>query len=199
MASEGASSGRHALVLAGGEGKRFGGGKLLADWHGEPLVFAAIRTALRAQVETVVLVTGAQHKALAHLAAGMHEARLVVVQAPDWARGMSASLIAGIAALPDDAFAVAMLLGDMPSIPEGLVDRVLDEVEKGAVAAVVTSPLGPAHPAAFSRATFETLAGLEGDRGARGVLAAFGDAVAQIACDDPGVVFDVDRLADLQP
>ncbi len=199
MAGEAASTGRHALVLAGGAGSRFGGGKMLAAWHGEPLVLAAIRTALSAQVETVFLVTGAEQEALAGVAAGMHEARLVVVQAHDWARGMSASLIAGIAALPGDAFAVAVLLGDMPLIPEGLVDRVLDEVGKGAVAAVVTSPLGPAHPAAFSRATFETLAGLKGDRGARGVLAAFDDAVAQIASDDPGVVFDVDRLADLQP
>jgi molybdenum cofactor cytidylyltransferase len=198
MVGEGASKGRHALVLAGGAGSRFGGGKMLAEWRGEPLILAAIRKALKAHVETVILVTGSEHEALARLAAGLHEARLVVVQAHAWAGGISASLIAGIAALPDDARAVVVLLGDMPLIPEGLVDRVLDAVEQGALAAVVTSPLGPAHPAAFSRATFEILARLEGDRGARGVLAAFGDAAAQIASDDPGVVFDVDRPADLQ-
>ncbi len=199
MAGEGASTGRHALVLAGGVGSRFGGGKMLADWHGEPLVMAAIRTALKARVETVVVVTGAGHEALVRVAAEVDDARLVVVEAHDWARGMSASLIAGIAALPDHAEAVAVLLGDMPLIPDGLVDRVLEAVEQGAVAAVVTSPLGPAHPAAFSRATFEALSRLDGDRGARGVLVALGDAVMQIASDDPGVVFDVDRPGDLQP
>ncbi len=199
MADEGVSNGRHALVLAGGAGRRFGGGKMLADWHGESLVLAAIRTALSAQVETVVLVTGAQHEALAQMAADLQETRLVVVQSRDWARGMSASLINGIAALPEDAQAVVVMLGDMPLIPQGLVDRLLDAIGQGAVAAVVTSAAGPAHPVAFSRATFEALSRLEGDRGGRAVLAALGDAVVQILSDDPGVVFDVDRPGDLRP
>lgn len=53
------TAGRHAVVLAAGAASRFGGGKLTAHWRGEPLIRWAVRAALAARVESVVLVVGA--------------------------------------------------------------------------------------------------------------------------------------------
>jgi molybdenum cofactor cytidylyltransferase len=49
----------------------------------------------------------------------------------------------------------------------------------------------------FSAALFPQLLALSGDEGARQVLKSLGDRLTLIDTDDPGVLFDVDRPADL--
>jgi molybdenum cofactor cytidylyltransferase len=193
----GAEAGRHALVLAAGAGSRFGGGKLVADWRGAPLVLAAVTTALAASVERITVVTGSDATAVSAAVDALEDPRLSIVYAERWADGLSASIRAGIDSLPHGAKAVVVFLADMPSVPAALADELLDAVLEGAPAAVVVSPHGPAHPAAFAASLFDALRKLDGDRGARGLLGALGPEVARISCDDPGVVFDVDRRSDL--
>lgn len=190
-------AGRNAIVLAAGAGRRFGGSKLTATWRGEPLIVAAVRTALASNVERVMVVTGADAEAVAAALTPLGDPRVRFITAPDWDEGMAASLRTGIAALPVHTQAVVVFLGDMPLIPPALADRLLDAVMGGAPAAVVRSPLGPAHPVAFSATLFPELLSLRGDRGARSVLETIGDAVAMVDSDDAGVVFDVDRPDDL--
>jgi molybdenum cofactor cytidylyltransferase len=189
---------RHAIVLAAGAGRRFGGGKLLAPWQGEPLVLAAVRTALAAPVGRVTVVLGAGKEAVAEALSALPSARLKLVEAEHWRDGLSASLRAGIDSLPAEAESVVVFLGDMPAIPLDLAGELLDAIEAGAPAAVVVSPRGPAHPAAFARSQFDSLRELSGDRGARVLLEALGAAVARIKSDDPGVVFDIDLPADIE-
>jgi CTP:molybdopterin cytidylyltransferase MocA len=95
-------AGRHALVLAAGAGRRFGGNKLSALWGGEPLVLAALRSALAARVERVTVVTGAQAPALDPVLSTIDDPRLRRVVALDWNEGLAASLRAGVASLPGD-------------------------------------------------------------------------------------------------
>ena len=123
--------------------------------------------------------------------------RLQRVVAQDCHEGLAASLRAGVASLPSNAQGAVIFLGDMPLIPEGLADHLLDAVAGGAPAARVRSPEGPAHPVAFAAAVFPDLVALEGDRGARSVVDGLGDAVASIDSDDAGVRFDIDLPSDL--
>ncbi|QYF87384.1 NTP transferase domain-containing protein [Brevundimonas sp. PAMC22021] len=190
-------TGRHAVVLAAGAGRRFGGGKLLADWRGEPLVLAAVRSALAARVDEVVLVVGADAAAVTAAADTAGDPRLRIVPASDWAQGLGASLAAGVRSLPPDAEKMVVFLGDMPAIPEGLADQLLDALDGPHVAARTVSPHGPAHPVAFARDVFDALGELTEDQGAKSLLAALGPRVASVFTDDPGVVFDVDRPEDL--
>lgn len=189
-------SGRQAIVLAAGAGLRFGGDKLTALWRGRPLIMAAVRTALAAGVDKVTVVTGADD-GIAGALAPLGGARLRLISAPDWNEGLAASLRAGVRALPSPTLATVVFLGDMPLVPAFLADQLLDAVIGGAPAAVVRSPHGPAHPVAFSAGLFPELLGLRGDRGARSVLQALGDAVVAIDCEDAGAVYDVDRPEDL--
>lgn len=192
------STGRHAIVLAAGAGRRFGGGKLTADWRGEPLIRAAVRTALTAGVDQVIVVTGADADQVANALSSLDNPRLAIVPSVGWAEGMAASLRTGIAALPESAEAVVVFLGDMPLIPPALADELLDAVMDGAPAATVRSVHGPAHPVAFSAGVLPQLMNLQGDRGARSVLEDLGEAVVNIDSNDPGVVVDVDQAGDLE-
>ncbi len=188
---------RHAVVLAAGAGRRFGGGKLLASWRGEPLVRWSVRSALSARVETVTVVLGSDAGQVEAALAGITDARLKIAVADDWADGMSASLCAGLAAVPRDATSICVLLADMPAIPIGMIDALLDQIDNGVPAARPLHPEGPAHPVAFSATLLPRLASLQGDQGARAMLQALGDQVVFLPTSDPGVVFDIDRPADL--
>lgn len=187
---------RHALVLAGGAGRRFGGGKLLADWRGRPLVVWSVGIALAAPVDEVVIVVGCRSAEVRAALIQMSDPRLRIVEAQDWDDGLSASLRAGLAALPNDAQSVAVFLGDMPSVDPASVVPLFEAVEGGAAAALLNHATGPAHPIVFGRAVFPELASLRGDRGARGLIARRTD-VAVFHTDDPGSVFDIDLTADL--
>lgn len=189
---------RHALVLAGGAGQRFGGAKLLADWRGRPLVVWSVQTALAAPVDGVVVVVGCRASEVRAALDDLADPRLRLVEAPDWDDGLSASLRAGVTALPPKAASLAVFLGDMPLVDPSSAAPLFDAVEAGAVAARLDHADGPAHPIVFGRAFFPDLLGIRGDRGARSLLAGRADVAVFNTADD-GAVFDVDRPEDLDP
>jgi CTP:molybdopterin cytidylyltransferase MocA/xanthine/CO dehydrogenase XdhC/CoxF family maturation factor len=191
------------LVLAAGCGSRWGGGKLLADWRGAPLLHGALRAAFAAPVRSVFVVVGAGGEAVAasaraFAAAAGEAARLRIVEAPDWADGMSASIRRGVEALPADADGLLLFLGDMPAVPQAVLQPLADALAAAAPAAAPVHGDRRGHPVALSRALLPRLQALEGDRGAAAILAALGEALALIETADPGVCLDIDEPADLE-
>lgn len=187
---------RHALVLAGGAGRRFGGGKLLADWRGRPLIVWSVETALAAAVDDVAVVVGCRADEVRAALGNRTEPKLRLVEATDWEDGLSASLRAGVAALPHSAGSLAIFLGDMPLVDPTSATPLFEAVEAGAVAARLDHANGPAHPVVFGRTLFADLLQTVGDRGARALLAGRGD-VAVFETTDDRAIFDVDRPEDL--
>lgn len=191
-----------AIVLAAGAGSRFGGGKLLAPWRGQPLVAGAIRAALATPSDPVLVVTGTDAAAVGdacRAAAGRlgGGARVRLVHAPDHAEGMGASLRAGIAALPGNLRGVFVFLGDMPEIPAEVYTPLVVALEAGAPAAAPFHEGRRGHPVLFSAELLPDLARASGDAGAREVLAALGGRLARVETASTGILFDVDRPADL--
>ena len=191
-----------AIVLAAGFGARFGGGKLTAPWHGRMLIEGALAAAIAAPVMTVTVVWGADAAVPAAARAyfeGRGEAmRLKLVHAEHHARGLSASLKAGIASLPADCAGVFVFLGDMPRVPPGVLEPLAEALAAGALAAAPVFDAQRGHPVLFSRALFCDLLQLEGDKGAGSLLAALDPAqLALVPAPDDGVLYDVDLRTDL--
>lgn len=187
-------SGLHALVLAAGAGSRFGGGKLMTPWRGRVLIDGALDSALAAPVDSARVVVGADPAVAEHV---MKREGVLAVQAADHALGLSASLKAGLAALPPDATGVLIFLGDMPLVPQGVLQSLAQALADGAAAAVPVWQGRQGHPAAISSRLFAQIMSLGGDRGARAVLDSLGDALVLIEAPDGGVLLDVDRPEDL--
>ncbi len=191
-----------AVVLAGGTGARFGGGKLLAPYMAGVLLDGALAAALAAPAQSVTVVTGANEAAVVaaavHLAdrVGQHE-RLRFVHAADHAQGMAHTLRMGIASLPADCAGAFVFLGDMPRIPREVLAPLAQAVQAGAPAAVPVFQGRQGNPALISARLFPAVLALSGDTGARGVLDSLGGSLARIEAPDDGVLFDVDRPADL--
>lgn len=182
------------LLLAAGEGRRFGGIKQLAEIDGQPMLRRVTLTALGTGLP-VLVVLGAHADAVSVALAGLP---VSLIRHTAWHEGMGSSLAAGMAQLQarfPDASAVMVLLGDQPLVDTVALDRLLarHRVAPGhIIATAVDDAIGP--PALFPRDCFEALAACRGDRGARAVLAA---EAARVERQSDRQSLDVDTRDDL--
>jgi molybdenum cofactor cytidylyltransferase len=192
-----------AIVLAGGAGARFGGGKLTHPWRGGALIDGALAAAFAAPARSVTVVTGADPRVEAAAQAFAERvgesARLRIVHCEGHAEGMGATLRAGVASLPPNAAGAYVFLGDMPAIPPAILPALAEALAAGAPAAAPRYEGQRGHPVLFSAALFSQLSALTGDQGARDALRALGGRLALVETDDPGVLVDVDLPRDLDP
>lgn len=158
-----------AIVLAAGQGSRFGDGpKQLAPIAGTPMVARVVTLALAAPVDAVVVVVG--HEADAVSAAVPVDDRVRVVRNPAHRSGMSSSIRAGVLALEPGVGIATVLLGDQPGVSVATIAAVVAAVERGARAARIAYTDGPGHPVAVARSLFRDLLAVRGDRGAREIV-----------------------------
>lgn len=187
------------VLLAAGMGRRFGGDKLLHPLlDGQPIAQAAAR-ALVATLAPVggscVAVVRPGQSALADLLA---EAGCTLVECPEAAHGMGHSLACGVRATAQ-AHGWLVALADMPRIAPSSYAAVRDALLQGD-ARTIAAPSWQGqrgHPVGFGRHWFEALSRLQGDEGARAVLAAARGAITLCPVNDAGVLQDVDRPEDL--
>ena len=185
------------LVLAAGEGSRFGGTKQLAELGGRPLLSYAL--AAVAALEPRVVVLG--HEAEAILAAvSLQGARPVVCDS--WQEGQSASLRAGIEAL-GDVDAAVVVLGDQPRITAAAVSAVVaaaaatapGAATRGAAAARASYGGRPGHPVLLGRPLLARVGELRGDVGFRDLLS--GEDVREVEVGGLADPVDIDTREEL--
>jgi molybdenum cofactor cytidylyltransferase len=181
------------LVLAAGRSSRMGTNKLTEIWNGKPILRHTVEAALASQRGGPLYVVAGHEPIRAKAALAGLEA-LRIVENPDYAAGLSTSVRAGLAALPETAGAALIMLGDMPRITPGMIDRLIlafgDNPEAKAVVPVVAGQRG--NPVLIARSAFADCGTLTGDQGARKLLDLWGDQVIEVALDDEALLFDVD-------
>jgi molybdenum cofactor cytidylyltransferase len=122
-----------------------------------------------------------------------------IVEAPDWAEGMAASIRAGLGAVADRADAVVILLADMPEVGARDIDRLIaafDPAGGREICRAVAADGTPGHPVLFGRRFFESLAALRGDRGARDLVREGADFVTDVPTPGAAAVTDLDTPED---
>lgn len=181
-----------AIILAAGRSTRMGGpNKLLAEIAGKPLVRIAAEEALASRARPVVVVTGHERERVEEALKGLD---VRCVHNPNFAAGLSTSLKAGLAALPDDVDGAIVCLGDMPQVRAPLIDRLIAafDPERGALVVVPTIDGKRGNPVVWSRRFFPELAALEGDVGARHLIGRYQEAVVEVPVEDRAALVDVD-------
>lgn len=182
------------VLLAAGIGRRYDPSgerlKLLeAAPDGVPLAAAALRH-LRAAVGDVVAVVrpadSAAQRQLHRLLAA-EGAQLVVC--PEAEDGMGHSLACGVRSRSDAAGWV-IALADMPAVSPATIAAIRDAIGRGNQTAAPVHHGRRGHPVGFGRACRDELLALQGDAGARGVLAAHPPLLIEV--DDPGCLLDID-------
>ena len=190
-----------AVVMAAGEGRRFGSAKQLLEVDGVPLVCRAIAAALNARVSRVAVVTGAHAHAVADavrawVAHCEGSADVALAHNPDWHTGMRSSLRVGMRALTamDSPDACFILLADQPNLTASVLTGFAARLQGTSTDAVALAyPSGPGVPALFSRKLYPRLLGEDvayPDEGAKAILR--DEGVRTELIDDPAQRVDVD-------
>jgi molybdenum cofactor cytidylyltransferase len=186
-----------AVVLAAGGSSRFGQPKQLLIFRGETLVSRAARAATEVRCIPVVVVVGEHGEAIRN---ELRETSAVLVENPDWQRGLGTSIRRGLeqlAGLAPQTDAAVLLTCDQPLVEARIIAALIAEQEKTGkpiVASSYANTLGV--PALFHCSCFEGLVALPDDSGAKSLIAERPDDIASIAFEDGAI--DIDTPADFE-
>jgi CTP:molybdopterin cytidylyltransferase MocA len=196
------------VLLAAGEGSRFGGPKALIELDGQTLAERGVGLLRAGGADPILVVTGAAPVSLPGTR---------TVYNPDWRTGMGSSLRAALHALtrtedlrpdatptedpagtPGEAGAAVVALADQPLVGAESVARLIAAYRGGASVAVAAYDGRPRNPVLLAREHWpEVIATATGDTGARAFLRARPDLVTLVECGDTGRPDDIDTPADL--
>ncbi|MBY3271927.1 NTP transferase domain-containing protein [Rhizobium laguerreae] len=182
------------VILAAGKASRMGEGgkhKLMAEFDGVPLVRRSALTALAADAASVIVVTGHRRS---EIEAALDGLDLTFIDNPDHTSGMASSLIAGFSSRDaDSADGILIMLADMPAISTAHLDALISAFRNAGGEAVVraVSRGKPGNPVILPRSLNQAVLRLEGDVGARDVIATSGLPVLDVDVGDAALL-DVD-------
>lgn len=186
-----------AIILAAGGSSRFGQAKQLLSFQGESLVRRAVRTAIEAGCACVTVVVG---DARDRIETELRETPAVIVENPEWQRGLGTSIRCGLRhllSLRPEIDAVVLLACDQPFADASVITSLIAQREnshKPIVACSYANTLGI--PALFARACFESLLALPDDSGAKALIESHSADVAQIEFEKGAI--DIDTPADFE-
>ena len=186
------------VLLAAGQGSRFGRPKALVELDGQTLAERGVTLLRAGGTDPVLIVTGAAQVEVRP----EHQAR--TVYNGEWRTGMGASLRAALRALTEleagpEIGAVVVALADQPLVGAEAVGRLIAAYRAGAGVAVAAYGGKPRNPVLLAREHWpEVIATATGDQGARAFLRARPELVTLVECGDTGRPDDIDTPADLE-
>lgn len=187
------------LVMAAGRSSRMAplNKLLVTDDQGVAMVARVVEKVLASGVKPVLVVTGHDRERVQAALAGKP---VIFVHAEDYAEGLSASLRAGLAALPPEAEGVLVALGDMPLVEPAVISRILAgfDPEEGRAIVQPTFRGKQGNPMLWGREFFPEMIQLSGDMGARQLVARHADRLAEVEVPDDGVLRDFDTAEALK-
>ena len=188
-----------ALVLAAGRSRRMAplNKLLVADSQGTPMVARVVDNVLASHARPVIVVTGHERDRVEEALAGRP---IHLAHAEDFAAGLSASLKAGLAALPPDAEGVLVCLGDMPLVSGAMLDRLIAafDPEEGRAIVMPTFRGKQGNPMLWSREFLPEIMTISGDVGARHLVGKHADRMVEVEMADDAVLRDFDTTEALK-
>ncbi|MGA9722061.1 MAG: nucleotidyltransferase family protein [Candidatus Binatus sp.] len=183
------------IILAAGESRRMGYPKPLLK-IGEQTFIGHIAETMLAVVPRIVIVLGA-HRDPVH-AAIPRDARIVIVENPNYSRGQLSSLKVGLSALDPNAAGALVHLADHPLVQAETFRVIVDSYKRNGKPITIARRDGHrGHPVIFDRTIFAELESAPEEEGARHVVNADASRVAYVDLPDPGINLDLDTPSDL--
>jgi molybdenum cofactor cytidylyltransferase len=188
-----------AIILAAGLSSRLGKPKLLLPLNGRSLIRRTVEQVIAGGGgvwEEIIVVVG--HEA-ARVQEELEGLPIRTVFNPQFALGMSASLIAGLQAISPQAEGAMIFLGDQPLVSKEVVRRML-AVFRGSRRPIVVPVYDGVrgNPVLFSSSLFSELMTVEGDKGGREVVMRDPERVAALAFPSDLAPRDVDTWEDYE-
>jgi molybdenum cofactor cytidylyltransferase len=187
--------GLDGIILAAGESRRMGYPKPLLK-IGDRTFIEHIAGTMLAVVPRLMIVLGANSGRVR--AAIPDDARITIVENPNYARGQLSSLKVGLRAIQPHAAGALVHLGDHPMVRVETFQAIVDSYDRTGKRIVIARHNGHrGHPVIFDRELFAELQSCPEEEGARHVVNADASRVAYVDLSDPGINLDLDTPSDL--
>ena len=181
-----------AIVLAAGASRRMGRNKLLLPYKGKPLLAHVVECILSAKVGPVIVVTG--HEA-GQVAATLDGLKVRIVHNPNYEKGMTSTIQAGVAAAEGDGFMIC--LSDMALIsPDDyrLLKKVFSRQYKRDTSCIIQPAYDnqAGNPVTFSAVWRQAILDHTEPEGCKGIIRSHQEHVYQLEMLTSSVLEDVD-------
>ena len=179
-----------AIVLAAGESRRMGTQKLLLPFGDATVIESVVLTALASRVDRVLVVLGADK---GDVREELEPLGIDLVVNENFAEGMLSSVQAGFRALPADAEAAVVMLGDQPFLPARVVDAVVDAFQRSGKGIVVPTFQGRrGHPVLIGLKYRDEVLALDPADGLRRLMHAHPEDIFEAEVEDANILRDMD-------
>lgn len=178
------------IVLAAGMSTRMGTQKLLLPFDGMTLIEKVVENIVNAGIENILVVLGANRAEIEEV---LEFWPVQTIWNKNYQEGMHTSVIAGVNALPEQAKAALIFLGDQPFIPEHVSAKVVDAWKnsgKGIVIPLFESKRG--HPTLYDLKFRQDLLNLDPSVGLRSVALKFQNDICEVEIGCHGILKDID-------
>jgi len=183
-----------AVILAAGASTRMKTQKLLLPYQGKTVIEAVVQNARSLVHDNIVVVLGSHHEEIQRQ---INIDSLIYVVNNHFMDGMHTSVICGFGAVPGDARAILVFLGDQPHIPSVVARNLIEAWErnnKGIVIPVYGGRRG--HPVLFSSRYLPGMENLDPETGLRSVISKNEEDILEVECNIPEILTDMDTPDD---
>lgn len=184
----------YALLLAAGESRRMGKPKMLLPFGQKTIVEHILDSILESNSDKILVVLGSHREEIL----SRIEARPVeTVVNHRYKEGMLSSIQTGFEALPKEAAAALVHLGDQPLIPSSVLDALIEAYKgtrKGIVLPVYKKRRG--HPILIDIKHRPEILGLSPDIGLRALVHDHPEDIQEVEVDTPYILKDIDKPED---
>jgi len=186
-----------AIILAAGRSSRLGSPKQLLQFHHKTLLQHTIDAFKVVGAKPLIVVIGGHADAVS---ASIEQEGIVLEYNPHWEQGIASGIVAGLETMNaryKEIKQVILAVCDQPYVSASLFEQLFStqhSSSKNIVASAYKDTLGT--PVLFTQKYFDLLLGLKGDEGAKKILRAFLEDVAQV--DFPLGHIDIDTVADYE-
>jgi molybdenum cofactor cytidylyltransferase len=186
------------LLLAAGASTRMGTPKQILPAGDALLLERVLARSLQSKLDLVVLVLGFRAKEIREkIRFGRESSRLEIVENRGYEQGISSSILTGLSHVEKEFDHVMILLGDMPYITSGVINRLLAGYLASGLPLGALSVRGKrSHPVVIGRPFFPALHRLTGDQGARHLFVTHGDQVCLVEAGEDYKDTDIDTVED---
>lgn len=183
-----------AVILAAGESKRMGGAKLLLPFGEKTIIENVLDNVIQSKVENILVVLGSAREKIEQK---IKNYSLKIAFNPNFRSGMLSSVHAGFQALPENAQAALVVLGDQPSISTSVINELIDaykRTRKGIVLPVYKSERG--HPVLIDMKYRSEIENLSPDIGLRGTVYNHPEDILEVEVRSQSILGDIDYMED---
>jgi molybdenum cofactor cytidylyltransferase len=179
-----------AIILAAGASTRMNTQKLLLPFNGLTIIETVVENVARSVHSNIIVVLGSHRE---QVQKQIGETRVHFCVNENYSDGMLSSVICGFRALPGEAKAALVFLGDQPQIPSQVADLVIEtwiQSGKGIIMPVFNGKRG--HPVLIETRYKTEIEKLDPEKGLRALSEKFKDDVQEVKCNLPEILRDID-------